>query len=343
MLHIDGSYGEGGGQIVRTAVSLSVLTQTPITIDNIRHNRSLPGLRPQHHTALSIMKTLSDAETSGLSVGSSRVMFKPRGFRSGSFSFDIGTAGSMVLVFQTIILGMLQTEETVTIRLRGGSDVKWAPSWDYFTSVFLPVIRGMGVNVSAELLKRGYYPKGGGEALVRIEALKKDLSSIMFPMYHPKKIHGRIHLGNLPDHIAKRMKHSVLQKAVEQDMTVTIQTLRSETDSSGVILTLWSAEEGGMLGSVRLGEKGVSSERVGSDAFELLLSDINCGASVDMFLCDQLLPYVAMARDESLFRVRSISGHVSTNLWTLKHFFPDLRVSFVRDGSCMLVKKKSHK
>lgn len=341
MLHIDGSYGEGGGQILRTAVSLSVLTQTPVKIDHIRSNRSNPGLRPQHYTALSIMKQLSDAETTGLSVGSSAVTFKPRRLCSELFEFDIGTAGSMVLVFQTILLGMIFTKKPVTIRLRGGSDVRWAPSWDYFSHVFLPVVRGMGVSVSVQLLKRGYYPKGGGEAELTIEPMNNELSPVFFSDYQPRTIHGHIHLGNLPDHIAKRMKHSVLKKAIDHDVTVTIQTQRSDTDSSGVVLTLWSAADGGMIGSVGLGERGVPAEKIASIAVDSLIFDMSCGASIDPFLCDQILPYVGLAKDDSVFRVRTLSGHAATNLWTLKQFFPDLNMLFVKDNDCMRLMKKT--
>ena len=168
MLQIDGSYGEGGGQIVRTAVALSVLTKTPVEITNIRARRPEPGLKAQHHTAISCMKDLCNAKTDGLQIGSSTVRFNPGEVKSGNYRFDIGTAGSMILVFQSCILCAVHAAKPVTITLTGGTDVKWAPSWDYFTNVFLSLLKKMGVSIDIQLKRRGYYPKGGGEASVTV-------------------------------------------------------------------------------------------------------------------------------------------------------------------------------
>lgn len=337
MLQIDGSYGEGGGQILRTAVSLSVLTNTSIEVSKIRANRSNPGLRPQHHLALSVMKQLSNAETTGLFIGSSSITFEPGDNTSGSFEFDIGTAGSMVLVFQTILLGMVGSDKTIHVRLYGGSDVKWAPSWDYFTQVFLPVLHQMGYTISAELCKRGYYPKGGGCAEIWIHPRKKDLSGIMFESFHPDHVFGSIHLSNLPDHIAKRMKHEVMKKTVPYDITAQIQTEKSDALSPGVGLTLWTKDGSGKFGSVSLGEKGVPAEKVGEKAINSMLSDINSQATIDPFLSDQILPYIMLANDKSLFYVRVLTGHFKTNLWVLQQFFPEVDISFFEQDDAVQV------
>lgn len=341
MLHIDGSYGEGGGQILRTAVSLSVLTHMPITVSRIRSNRPNPGLRPQHLIALSIMKTLSHARTTGLSIGSSEITFEPGEVEAGSFEFDIGTAGSMTLVFQTILLGMLYTDERVHIRLHGGSDVKWAPSWDYFTQVFLPVIEEMGVVVSAELFKRGYYPKGGGIAEITIEPLSEKLSSFKFMSFQPDQLFGQVHLGNLADHIAKRMKQSVMKKAVNEGVNCTIHTDKVESLSDGVGITLWTKEPGGKFGVATLGEKKVPAETVGGKAIGSILSDIKSNATVDLSLSDQILPYMAHADEESVYTVRKLTGHCKTNAWVLKQFYPDLNCSFIEgaDGVTVMCSK----
>lgn len=337
MLHIDGSYGEGGGQILRTAVSLSVLTSTPIKVSNIRANRSNPGLRPQHHLALSIMKQLSNAETKGLSIGSSEIMFFPKTIKPGSFEFDIGTAGSMVLVFQTILLGMLGSKERIHIRLRGGSDVKWSPSWDYFTEVFLPVVHQMGVNVSAELFQRGYYPKGGGLAEMTIDPVKQQLSPLVFDSFYPEHIFGLIHLSDLPDHIAKRMKHEVLKQTMKKKVHCNIRTQQAETVSPGVGLTLWSRGEKGCFGAVSLGEKGVPAETVGKTAVDSILADIASIATVDPWLSDQILPYLVLADGKSSFYVRKITGHCETNRWVLEQFLPDALFSFEQSNESVQV------
>ena len=153
VLSIDGSYGEGGGQIVRTAVALSALTNTPITITNIRANRPVPGLRPQHFTAVSCMQSMCQAKTEGLSVSSSTLTFTPGTIIPGSYSFDVGTAGSITLVFQTCLLSALRATSPITIELKGGTDVRWAPSWDYFVYVFLPLIHKLGIKTEVQLIR----------------------------------------------------------------------------------------------------------------------------------------------------------------------------------------------
>ena len=341
MLQIDGSYGEGGGQILRTAVSLSVLTDTPITVSKIRANRSNPGLRPQHHLALSVMKELSNAETDGLFIGSSSITFKPGDICAGSYDFDIGTAGSMVLVFQTILLGMIGMDKEIHVRLHGGSDVKWAPSWNYFTQVFLPVLHQMGYSVSAQLNKRGYYPKGGGCAEIWVHPMKKDLSGILFESFHPDHVFGTIHLSGLPDHIAKRMKHEIVKKTVPYDITAQVHTEKSDSLSAGVGITLWTEMGKGLFGSVSLGEKGVPAEKVGENAIDPLVSDIKSKATVDPYLSDQILPYLVLAKSKSLFFVRELTGHFKTNLWVLQQFFPDAELSFLnQDDSVRVVCEK---
>ena len=337
MLQIDGSHGEGGGQILRTAVSLSVLTNTPITVSKIRANRSNPGLRPQHYLALSVMKELSDAETEGLFIGSSSISFKPGDLCSGSYEFDIGTAGSMVLVFQTILLGMIGTDKEIHVRLHGGSDVKWAPSWNYFTQVFLPFLFQMGYSVSAQLHTRGYYPKGGGDAEIWIHPMKKDLTGIMFTSFYPDHVYGTIHLSGLPDHIAKRMKHEVMKKTVPYDISTQVQTEKSDALSPGVGVTLWTELGKGLFGSVSLGEKGVPAEKVGENAIDPLLSDIKSKATVDSYLSDQVLPYLVLAKSKSLFFVREVTSHFKTNLWVLQQFFPDAEVTFLDEDDAVQI------
>ena len=173
MLEIDGSYGEGGGQILRNAVALSVLTNKPIKILNIRANRPNPGIKAQHYVALKSIVEITNAEAKGLKIGSSQISFKPNKINGGIYKFDIGTAGSITLVFQACILALTKCTENITIRLTGGTDVRWSPTWDYFQNVYLPLIKKMGITVQSKLILRGYYPKGGGEALITMKPTKK--------------------------------------------------------------------------------------------------------------------------------------------------------------------------
>lgn len=321
MLHIDGSYGEGGGQIVRTAVALSVLTNTPITVTNIRANRPVPGLRPQHYTAISCIKTICGATTEGLSIGSKNLSFTPTKIAAGSYSFDVGTAGSMILVFQACLLSTVHIQEPLIIKLRGGTDVRWAPSWDYFANVFLPLLRKIGVNAEAQLHQRGYYPTGGGEATLTIRPAEtlKPLQAGEPQSYH--HINGIINIANLPEHIATRMKHIVMKQAVNHNLKASLQIDAQPSSSPGTGITLWSESDSTIIGSTKLGEKGVSAEQVGLGAFSQILQEITSEATLDRFMVDQILPYLVLAPQESVCLIRELSNHTQTNMWLVKQFF----------------------
>ena len=320
VLLIDGSYGEGGGQIVRTAVALSVLTKQPIEITNIRAKRPIPGLRPQHYTALSCIQRICDAEVEGLSVHSTSLKFTPHDIKPGSYTFDIGTAGSMTLVFQACLLSAFHTSTPLTIKLRGGTDVRWAPSWDYFASVFLPLISRIGINTETQLIKRGYYPTGGGEAILTIHPVEK---LIPFHAEEPQNftdIYGIIHRANLPDHISTRMKHAAIKTAMKYNLRPTIQIDAVSSSSSGTGITVWSASGPTILGSTILGEKTISAEAVGETAVNQLLQEIKSGATIDRYAIDQILPYLVLVSKGSGCLIREVSNHTKTNMWLIKQF-----------------------
>ena len=321
MLQIDGSYGEGGGQILRYAVALSALTKKPVEINNIRANRPVPGIRPQHHTAISCIKSICNGAIEGLSIGSSKLTFSPGEIQPGEYKFGIGTAGSITLVFQACILGSLNTTKPITIKLTGGTDVKWAPTWDYFTKVFLPLIQKMGVSTDAQLIKRGYYPKGGGEAVLTIHPAKKLQRLQLEEEQDFKEINGIVHIANLPDHISKRMKHAALKIVVKNNIQSFIRVNKTTSFSPGTGITLWSKSDHAVMGSTFLGERGVTSEKIGENAANQLIKEINTGATIDTFAIDQILPYMVLAEEESVCMVRELSNHTQTNMWLLKQFF----------------------
>jgi len=321
VLTIDGSYGEGGGQIVRTAVALSVLTKQPIEITNIRAGRPTPGLRPQHYTALSCIRTICDAEAEGLSVHSTNLRFTPRDIKPGIYTFDIGTAGSMTLVFQACLLSAFQASAPLSIILRGGTDVRWAPSWDYFAHVFLPLISKIGIQTDIKLLRRGYYPTGGGEATLTIHPVEKLQP---FSAQEPQsftELSGIIHRANLPDHISMRMKHAAIKTAMKQNLRSTIHIEAAPSSSTGTGITLWSTSEQTILGSTVLGEKTLSAETVGETAANHLIQEITSGATLDCYAIDQILPYLVLAPKGSACLIREISNHTQTNMWLIKQFF----------------------
>ncbi|MBN1860121.1 MAG: RNA 3'-terminal phosphate cyclase [Candidatus Thermoplasmatota archaeon] len=321
MLVIDGSYGEGGGQIIRTAVALSVLTKQPIEITNIRAGRPNPGLRPQHYTALLCIRDICDAEVQGLSVHSTHLIFKSHNIKPGKYTFDIGTAGSMILVFQACLLSAFHTPAPLTITLRGGTDVRWAPSWDYFASVFLPLISKMGIKTEIKLIKRGYYPTGGGEATLTIHPVDTILPFVVDEPQTFTDMAGIVHRANLPDHISTRMKHAAIKTAIRQNLRANIQIDAASSSSSGTGITVWSTSDSTILGSTVLGEKAIPAEAVGEMAANQLVQEIRSGATIDRHAFDQVLPYFVLGPKESVCLIREMSNHAKTNMWLIKHFF----------------------
>lgn len=323
MLKLDGSYGEGGGQILRNAVALSTYLKKPIRIINIRANRPNPGIKAQHYVAIKSIQELCSAEVSGLEIGSSEITFKPGIVKGGKFKFDIGTAGSITLVYQACILASLNVKEPITINLTGGTDVKWSPSWDYFKHIFLPLIKKMGIVVFPNLILRGYYPKGGGEAIITINPTEKVIPLKTSYEDDFSEVMGRINISNLPEHITNRIKHTAIKTFLKNDLMTSIDIEQSTSLSPGVGITLWSQTNDALVGAAVLGDKGVSSEEVGMNAANNLLKEIQSYSTVDVYAFDQILPYMVIAKRNgpSCCMVRELSNHASTNMWLLKQFF----------------------
>ncbi len=323
LLEIDGSYGEGGGQILRTAISLSTLTKKPIKLINIRANRPNPGIKPQHYVSINSLKKLCNAETQGLEIGSSTLTYKPNEFIGGDYKFDIGTAGSITLAFQAIILASLKTDKPICIKLRGGTNVKWSPSWDYFKHVFLHILKRTGLTINTNLIKRGYYPKGGGEAEITIHPCNKIKPIILDNPQNYTEIKGIINISNLPEHIISRLKHAVIKTLLQNNYKTSIEVEKSESLSAGIGLTIWAEKNDTVLGSTMLGERGVPSEEIGKIATMNLLNEIKSQSTIDIYSFDQVLPYMALAKEngQSSCIIQKISSHAQTNMWIIKQFF----------------------
>jgi len=323
LISIDGSYGEGGGQILRTAVALSAFKKVPIKITNIRASRPDPGIKAQHHIAIKSVKELCNAETTGLDVGSSTLTFIPDEVKGGSYKFDIGTAGSIVLVFETCILASLNAKEPLTIKITGGTDVKWAPTWDYFKNVFIPLLKNFGIKTDINLIKRGYYPRGGGEAEITIypntdfKQITLDENQTFFD------VEGIIYISNLPEHISTRIKQAAINELLKSNLKANIKIEQSSSFSAGTGLTLWVKSKDTIIGTTVIGEKRLSSEEVGQKAVRNLKNEIFSGANLDVYAFDQLLPYFVISNknESSSCIIRELSSHASTSMWVLKQFF----------------------
>lgn len=313
MIEIDGSYGEGGGQIVRMAVALSALTEKDIKIFNIRAKRSNPGLRNQHITAINAVAKLCNADVKGLRIGSKSIEFHPHKIKGGSYTFDIGTAGSVTLVMQACLLPSLMADDETYFKIRGGTDVKWAPPWDYFQNVFLNLLKKMGCNIESYLNQHGYYPAGGGEVEILIESCK--LKKLNFDE-SIEKIEGIVNIANLPYKIAERIKKSANEKFEENGMKASIAIEETTAESSGVGIVLWTKPK--ILGADCLGERGKPAEQVGKEAANKLIQEIKSNVDLDERAVDQLLPYIAMTGGK--FKCRHLSNHAMTEMWLIKKF-----------------------
>lgn len=317
MIAIDGSHGEGGGQILRLSVALSAVTQEPIRVTNIRRNRPNPGLKPQHVMAINSVAEICHAQVEGNTVGSSMITFYPGGIKGGTYSFNIGTAGSITLVLQACIIPSLFATHKITISITGGTDVKWAPPWDYFYHVFLSHLQNMNIRIRGHLICRGYYPRGGGKATMVIDPV--DTLRPFIPRETPNiQVKGIVNMAHLPSHIGDRIKKSAEETLAAQHISAGIDIILEQSSSVGVGLVLWTCN-GSILGADCLGEKGISSEKVGSLAASRLLSEIQSGATLDMYAVDQMLPYLALSK-KGFFFCRELSSHASTEMWLIKKF-----------------------
>ncbi len=317
MLKIDGSYGEGGGQILRSSLALSMVKGIEIKVYDIRANRPNPGLSHQHLMAIKAASKICGARTEGVEKGSTEITFEPGEIEGGVYNFDIGTAGSVTLLLQTLIPPAFEAEEEMTLKVRGGTDVKWSPPYDYFENVFLELLRRMNGDIESELIKRGHYPKGGGKVKVTIGPSELEDLSLSGEI---NGIEGRAFVTELPEHIAERMKKQVLKEFIELETSISVGSYESASPGTGIVI--WT-RGGKILGTGVLGEKGVPAEEVGKNAVEGLKKDIEAGVDLDPNAADQLVPFLALLDDEGVLTTRKLTGHLETNVWLVNRFLKD--------------------
>jgi len=324
MIEIDGSFGGGGGQILRTSLSLSCLFGKPFRIFNIRKGRKKPGLMPQHLTGVHAMQMLSDAEVSGNSIGSLELVFKPRKINGGKFFFDIGTAGSISLVLQTMIPSLIFSKDKAKITLKGGTHVPYSPSFDYISNIFLPVLKRVGVDIKIKIESYGFYPKGGGKVIAEIYPAEDIKPLKITERGKVLKISGYSGVGNLPLSIAERQKNAMIKKIypVMEDVTcpVGIEILDVPAFGQGTFVYIQSEAENSTAGFTALGQRGKSAEIVGKEAAEEFIEYYSTNAAFDKHLADQIVLYLAMSEEESRFTTSCITQHLMTNLWVINLF-----------------------
>ncbi|MFW9907313.1 MAG: RNA 3'-terminal phosphate cyclase [Candidatus Thorarchaeota archaeon] len=325
MIEIDGSFGEGGGQILRTAISLSALTLKPIKITEIRAGRPQPGLKKQHLAGIELTARLVNAEVKGLEVGSTRIEFIPTELQGGEFSLDIGTAGAISLVLQAVLPPAILCPESVRFNLRGGTDVAWSPPIDYFREVFVPMVSQMGLNIQIHQNRRGHYPRGGGNVHAEIKPVGKISMLRCVDFGDLRAISGISHCVRLPSHVADRQGISAEQELQSQGLKIAEikrEWYPKNNDphlGAGSGIVLWAeSQEGWRIGADRLGERGKRAEDVGRDAAKQLMKDLATGKAIDSHLCDMLIPYLALAEGESTIGITEITSHLVTNIWVAR-------------------------
>jgi RNA 3'-phosphate cyclase len=325
MIDIDGSYGEGGGQILRTSISLAALTLKPIRVRDIRASRPQPGLKSQHLGAIELAARLVDATVKGLQVGSTEVTFQPKHRQAGEFDYDVGTAGSISLLLQAVLPPAVLAEAPITFRLRGGTDVNWSPPIDYLREVFVPVIARLGPMVEIQQIRRGHYPKGGGQVICRVSPVKSLTSIRAIEFGELEQVFGISHCVRLPQHIAERQAESardVLNESLGKQTSIRVESYPKENDphlSPGSGVVLWAkSTNGAVIGSDQLGEKGKRAEMIGNEVAAHLLKELSAGRALDSHMCDMLVPYLAIADGVSEVGVTEITSHLATNIWTIE-------------------------
>jgi len=319
MIEVDGSYGEGGGQVLRTAVALAAVLSKEIHVFNIRAGRTEPGLRPQHMTGVKAAAELCSANLQGLEVGATEFVFKPGKLRVGTFQLDVGTAGSVTLVLQTLMPVLAFAPGGVQLEITGGTDVKWSPPIDYLRLVTLPILRKIGYLGDLEIVRRGHYPKGGG--LVRFSTRgPSTLQALTHGHFGSvSKIDGISHATALPRHVAERQADAArkgLEEAKLPSPSIDIEVLddRSKLSPGSGIVLLAENQNGIILGSDALGERGRPAEEVGSTAGRILIEEIRSGAILDRHMGDIIVPYLVLANGKSEVSVSRVTQHTRTNI-----------------------------
>ena len=316
---VDGSQGEGGGQILRTALGLATILCKSIKITNIRVNRPNPGLRPQHITVIKALAQISGASISALKRGQTKLVFHPHEIRGNFFIFDIGTAGSISLLLQSMIPILSWTEKRTKLTLLGGTNNPFAPPIDNLQTVVFPILSLLGVKGAIRLIKRGFYPKGGGIVKCTFQPINQVRPLTLHRYDTASEIKGIAYSARLPCHIVQRMAEKATtslqtEGLMCQIITECLQASDSRCASSpGTGICLYAKLVPlGRLGSDMLGERGILAEKVGSMTASNLLLQLRSRAPIDKFLGDQLIPLLALASGTSIIRVSELTSHTNT-------------------------------
>ncbi|TEU20526.1 MAG: RNA 3'-phosphate cyclase [Anaerolineales bacterium] len=332
MITIDGSYGEGGGQVLRTSLSLSALQGEAVRIENIRAKRPKPGLQAQHLTGVLATAQICNAELEGAELGSQTLTFAPQSPpQAGDYTFDVakarkgGSAGSTSLVFQTLLLPLAFADGDSHLTIRGGTHVAWSPPFHYLKHVYLPTLARMGIEATVEINQWGWYPIGGGEIKARVKGQgirDGGASPIPYPLSpitlvergELKRLWGISALSNLPAHIGQRQKRQVERLLRERGFTPEIEMVDAPSPGQGTVVFLVAEFENVVAGFTSYGARGKRAEKVAEEACREFIQYYDSGQALDKHLADQLILPMSLAAGQSGFTTCEVTQHLLTNV-----------------------------
>lgn len=318
MIEIDGS--DGGGQLLRSSLALAAVTETPVRVHDVRGARPEPGLKAQHLTAVELLRDVCDATVEGASLGSEEVTFRPSTPTGGTLDVDVGTAGSLTLIFDAVLPIAVALDAPLSVTVTGGTEVKWSPPLSTYRQVKLPLCRRFGLFAAVERHRTGFYPAGGGEATLHLAP--SELSPVEFTdrgSLRGARIYSRASHDLADNEVARRQADAARSRLSAADIDVLEHgVVSTEARSTGSAITVDLEYERGRGGFDALGEPGKPAEDVASDAVDGALAFDDGNAAVDRYLADQLLVFLAVAGGE--IRVPELTDHVESSLSLLETF-----------------------
>lgn len=322
MIEIDGSIGEGGGQVLRSSLTLSLIFGEAFRIYNIRAGRKNPGLRPQHLKAVEASAWISGAQVDGAEIGSQELVFKPEKVKPGKYVIDIGTAGSTSLVLQTVFVPLSVSGSPSRVSITGGTHVPWSPCYHYLVLEWMPFMEQMGFEARLSLELAGFYPQGGGQLVVDIYPVKKIAPLTILSRGKLEQIRGISGVANLPLKIAERQRNRVLHRIGSKYPLNDLRIVDLPSRFKGTILLLLAEFEYSRACYFGLGAIGKPAENVADDAINAMSGFMGTNGVIDEYLADQLLVPLTFASGSSTYRVSKITKHLLTNADVIRHFSP---------------------
>ncbi len=329
-VEIDGQ--DGGGQVVRTALSLSVLTDVDVVIENVRGNRETPGLKPQHIAGIRALSRFTSGFVSGCYSESERVEYQPRTMPSGSMEHDIETAASIPLVFEIIAPVSPVARDEVSLTLIGGTDVKWSPTWAYYEGIRLAGLQDAGFDVEGTLARTGFYPKGGGHASLHLEpADPSPIERTERGELERLTVDSKASTDLADQDVAERQRDGLADTLESEGFTIDDATVASvDSDSTGSAICLTAEYEHTTVGFDALGEPGTLAEMVGGSAADGFLAFHDGTGAVDEHLADQLMLPVAIAG--GTYTAPRVTEHMRTNAEAIRAFDVDIELEETADA-----------